>query len=49
MCLKQTGVTYILINQVVFLMDIQCLLSEVEIEFLNNICIHFVLQSAQSG
>jgi hypothetical protein len=34
MCLTQTGVTFLLINQVVFVMDTQCLLGEVEIEFL---------------
>jgi hypothetical protein len=35
-------------NPVVFLMDIQCLFCEVEIEILNDICIRFLLQRAQS-
>jgi hypothetical protein len=44
MCLKQTGITFLLINQAVFLMDRQRRLSEVEIESLDGICIRFILQ-----
>jgi hypothetical protein len=47
MCLKQTGITFLLTNQVVFLMDTQCLLGDVEIGFLSDIWIRFILRMSQ--